>query len=119
LLAYGQNLNQKFTSFSLQSTKMKRSFSLYTVLNFLKVREVIGDGAHAVVNLVPNPKVASEALTYLRKKGTLVMVGLPSTAIEIDPILTIAGLITIRGSLIGTRADLAVRMPDEHKFLVP
>jgi propanol-preferring alcohol dehydrogenase len=43
----------------------------------------------------------------LAKRGTMVLIGLPAGTLELDIFQMVAGGITIRGSSVGTRADLA------------
>ncbi|KAJ7029750.1 chaperonin 10-like protein [Mycena alexandri] len=69
-----------------------------------------GLGPHAAIVVSSSPGPLDQAALYLRSRGTLVAVGLPSGGavftIPIGPVL-IAKLLTIVGSAIGSRQDVA------------
>ncbi len=65
-------------------------------------------GADVAIVLAATPKAYEQAFAGLRPKGTLVMVGLPADNIMHLPIFeTVLRGITVIGSLVGTRVDLA------------
>ncbi|KAF7353942.1 Mannitol-1-phosphate dehydrogenase [Mycena venus] len=68
-----------------------------------------GKGPHSAVVVSSNPGPLDQAVMYLRPKGTLVAVGIPSGgAVFTVPIaLLIAKCLTIIGSAIGNRQDMA------------
>ncbi|KAJ7127553.1 hypothetical protein C8R43DRAFT_1027602 [Mycena crocata] len=68
-----------------------------------------GQGPHAAIVVASNPGPLDQAVMYLRKKGTLVAVGIPSgMAMLTVPIgLLINKGLTIIGSAIGSRQDVA------------
>ncbi|KAJ6566990.1 chaperonin 10-like protein [Mycena capillaripes] len=68
-----------------------------------------GIGPHAAIVVSSNPGPVDQAVMYLRPKGTVVVVGLPSGPAKLTvPIgLMIAKCLTIVGSAIGSRQDVA------------
>jgi propanol-preferring alcohol dehydrogenase len=65
-------------------------------------------GADAAISTAVSPKAFEQAYQSLKRGGTLVFVGLPADN-EVDlPIFeTVLNGITVRGSIVGTRVDLA------------
>jgi len=68
-----------------------------------------GQGPHAAVVVASNPGPLDQAVMYLRPKGTLVAVGLPSgrAMLTVPIAILIAKCLTIIGSAIGSRQDVA------------
>jgi propanol-preferring alcohol dehydrogenase len=65
-------------------------------------------GADAAIALAATPRACEQALASLRPNGTLVLVGLPKDNTMRLPIFeTVLRGITVVGSLVGTRVDLA------------
>jgi alcohol dehydrogenase, propanol-preferring len=65
-------------------------------------------GADVAVVLAANPKVFEQAFRSLRRGGRLVLVGLPADNVMHLPIFeTVLQGITVTGSIVGTRNDLA------------
>lgn len=65
-------------------------------------------GADCAIALAASPRACEQAFASLRRNGTLVLVGLPADNIMHLPIFeTVLKGVTIRGSLVGTRVDLA------------
>lgn len=65
-------------------------------------------GADAAIVLAANPTVYEQAFRSLRRNGTLVFVGLPADNEMRLPIFeTVLQGITVTGSIVGTRVDLA------------
>ncbi|KAJ7290296.1 hypothetical protein C8J57DRAFT_1493022 [Mycena rebaudengoi] len=74
-----------------------------------EVKEATGGaGPHAAVIVASNPGPIDQAVMYLRPKGTLVAVGLPSGGVVMTiPIgLLISKCLTIIGSSVGSRQDV-------------
>jgi alcohol dehydrogenase, propanol-preferring len=66
------------------------------------------DGAHAAISVAVAPKVIEQAFGSLRRGGTLVFVAMPADNNVSLPIFeTVLNGLTIRGSIVGTRKDLA------------
>ena len=69
--------------------------------------EALG-GAHAAISVAVAPKAFEQAFSSLRRGGTLVFVALPADNFVSLPIFeTVLNGITVLGSIVGTRKDLA------------
>jgi len=65
-------------------------------------------GAHAAISVAVAPKAFEQAFQALRRGGTLVFVALPAdNVVELPIFETVLNGITIVGSIVGTRKDLA------------
>src|SRR6187397_2855583 len=64
-------------------------------------------GADGVLVTAVSRKAFSQALGMLGKRGTMSLVGLPPGSFELDIFNTVLMRKTIRGSIVGTRLDLA------------
>jgi len=65
-------------------------------------------GAHAAISVAVAPKAFEQAFNSLRRGGTLIFVALPADNQVSLPIFeTVLKGITVRGSIVGTRKDLA------------
>ena len=64
-------------------------------------------GAQGVLVTAVSPQAFSQALGMLAKRGTMALVGLPPGSFELDIFDTVLTRKTIRGSIVGTRLDLA------------
>ncbi|MEQ9608111.1 MAG: zinc-dependent alcohol dehydrogenase [Kiloniellaceae bacterium] len=71
-----------------------------------EVRKLCG-GADGVLVTAVSPKAFSQALGMLGKRGTMSLVGLPPGSFDLDSFDTVLTRKTIRGSIVGTRMDLA------------
>ncbi|KAJ3006613.1 alcohol dehydrogenase [Thoreauomyces humboldtii] len=69
--------------------------------------KVTRGGAHGALLAVATPEPYQQALAYLRPWGTLVSLGLPSHGAKIpcDIFDLVMRRLTVRGSIVGTRAD--------------
>ena len=64
-------------------------------------------GAHGVVVTAVSPPAFRQALDLVRRKGTVSLVGLPPGDFATPIVDVVLKRITIRGSIVGTRQDLA------------
>ena len=64
-------------------------------------------GAQGVLVTAVSPRAFTQALGMLAKRGTMALVGLPPGSFELDIFNTVLMRKTIRGSIVGTRLDLA------------
>lgn len=64
-------------------------------------------GVHGVLVTAVHPKAFEQAIAYLRPKGTMSLVGLPPGSFPLPIFETVLKRLTVRGSIVGTRADLA------------
>ncbi|MDR6635440.1 propanol-preferring alcohol dehydrogenase [Phyllobacterium sp. 1468] len=71
-----------------------------------EVQKLCG-GAQGVLVTAVSPHAFSQALGMLGKRGTMSLVGLPPGSFELDIFNTVLMRKTIRGSIVGTRLDLA------------
>lgn len=66
-----------------------------------------GGGAHGVLVTAVSPPAFSQALKLVRRKGTIALVGLPPGDFATPIFDVVLKRITLRGSIVGTRKDLA------------
>jgi propanol-preferring alcohol dehydrogenase len=64
-------------------------------------------GVHGVLVTAVTPRAFDQAFDMLRPKGTMSLVGLPPGRFAMPIFDTVLKRITVRGSIVGTRADLA------------
>jgi propanol-preferring alcohol dehydrogenase len=72
-----------------------------------QVIEVTKGGAHGVLVTAVSPPAFSQAIDMLRPKGTVALCGLPPGGFQIPIFDVVLKRLTIRGSIVGTRKDLA------------
>jgi propanol-preferring alcohol dehydrogenase len=72
-----------------------------------KVVRQTGGGAHGVLVTAVSPPAFSQALQLVRRKGTVSLVGLPPGDFATPIFDIVLKRITVRGSIVGTRKDLA------------
>jgi propanol-preferring alcohol dehydrogenase len=66
-----------------------------------------GGGAHGVLVTAVSPAAFAQALQMVRRRGTVSLVGLPPGDFPMPIFDVVLKRITVRGSIVGTRADLA------------
>jgi propanol-preferring alcohol dehydrogenase len=66
-----------------------------------------GGGAHGALVTAVSPSAFTQAIRLLRRKGTVALVGLPPGEFPTPIFDVVLGRITIRGSIVGGRQDLA------------
>ena len=66
-----------------------------------------GGGAHGVLITAPSLPAFKQGVAMTRKRGTCALVGLPPGSFPLDIFNLVAGAITVRGSFVGTRQDMA------------
>ena len=71
------------------------------------VTKETGGGAHGVVITAPSLIAFKQGVGMTRKRGTCVLVGLPPGEFPVPLFDVVANCITIRGSFVGTRQDMA------------
>jgi propanol-preferring alcohol dehydrogenase len=72
-----------------------------------QVVETTRGGAHRIVVTAPSPLAFTQAIGMARRGGTVVLIGLPPGAFPTPIFDVVLKRITIRGSIVGTRDDLA------------
>jgi len=71
------------------------------------VKSTTGGGAHGVLITAPSLSAFKQGVAMTRKRGTCVLVGLPPGDFPVSLFDVVANCITIRGSFVGTREDMA------------
>jgi propanol-preferring alcohol dehydrogenase len=71
------------------------------------VRKGTSGGAHGVLITAPSLGAFKQGVGMTRKRGTCVLVGLPPGDFPVPLFDVVANCITIRGSFVGTREDMA------------
>jgi alcohol dehydrogenase, propanol-preferring len=66
-----------------------------------------GGGTHGVVVTAVSPPAFAQALQLVRRKGTVALIGLPPGTFATPIFDVVLKRITLRGSIVGTRQDLA------------
>jgi propanol-preferring alcohol dehydrogenase len=66
-----------------------------------------GGGAHGALVTAVSPAAFTQAIHMMRRKGTIALVGLPPGEFATPIFDVVLGRITIRGSIVGGRQDLA------------
>jgi propanol-preferring alcohol dehydrogenase len=72
-----------------------------------KVRAATGGGAHGVLVTAVSPAAFTQAIACCRRRGTVALVGLPPGDFPTPIFDIVLKRITVRGSIVGTRKDLA------------
>src|SRR5579862_8592827 len=71
------------------------------------LKKETGGGAHGVLITAPSLIAFKQGIAMARKLGTCVLVGLPPGEFPVPLFDVVANCITIRGSFVGTRQDMA------------
>ncbi|MFJ2990759.1 alcohol dehydrogenase AdhP [Collimonas sp. NPDC087041] len=71
------------------------------------LKQETGGGAHGVLITAPSLSAFKQGVAMTRKLGTCVLVGLPPGEFPVPLFDVVANCITIRGSFVGTRQDMA------------
>ncbi|MDG5488801.1 zinc-dependent alcohol dehydrogenase [Sphingomonas sp. BGYR3] len=72
-----------------------------------KLRRETEGGAHGVLVTAPSLPAFRQAIDIVRRRGTVSLIGLPAGEFPIPIFDVVLKRVTIRGSIVGTRADLA------------
>jgi propanol-preferring alcohol dehydrogenase len=72
-----------------------------------QVRAITGGGAHGVLITAPSLPAFKQGVAMTRKHGTCVLVGLPPGEFPTPLFDVVANCITVRGSFVGNRRDMA------------
>src|ERR1700723_849917 len=71
------------------------------------VKKATAGGAHGVLITAPSLSAFKQGIGMTRKHGTCVLVGLPPGEFPVPLFDVVANCLTIRGSFVGTRGDMA------------
>ena len=72
-----------------------------------EMRDATGGGAHGVLITAPSLIAFNQGVAMTRRLGTCVLVGLPPGEFPLPLFDVVANCITVRGSFVGTRKDMA------------
>ena len=72
-----------------------------------QVKKATDGGAHGVLITAPSLAAFKQGVAMTRKRGTCVLTGLPSGEFPFPLFDVVLNCITVRGSLVGTRKDMA------------
>jgi propanol-preferring alcohol dehydrogenase len=72
-----------------------------------EMRDATGGGAHSVLITAPSLIAFNQGVAMTRRRGTCVLVGLPPGEFPLPLFDVVANCITVRGSFVGTRKDMA------------
>jgi alcohol dehydrogenase, propanol-preferring len=72
-----------------------------------QVMKITEGGAHGIIVTAPSPAAFGQAIGMARRKGTVVLIGLPPGAFPTPIFDVVLKRISIRGSIVGNRKDLA------------
>ncbi|WP_245566832.1 alcohol dehydrogenase AdhP [Jonesia quinghaiensis] len=72
-----------------------------------RLQELTGGGVHGALVTAVNGHAFPQAVGALRRGGTVVLVGLPPEQFPLDIFTTVLFGLTVRGSIVGTRRDMA------------
>ena len=73
----------------------------------VEVKKATGGGAHCVLITAPSLSAFKQGVGMTRKSGTCVLVGIPPGEFPTPLFEVVANCITIRGSFVGDRRDMA------------
>lgn len=71
-----------------------------------EVRRLTGGGAHGVLVTAPSRAAIRQGVGMARRKGTVVLVGIPAGELQVEVFDVVLKGLTIRGSIVGGRRDL-------------
>ena len=72
-----------------------------------EIKEQTGGGVHGALVTAVNAYAFPQAVGALRRGGTVSLVGLPPDHFPLDIFTTVLFGLTVRGSIVGTRKDMA------------
>ncbi|GAA78982.1 alcohol dehydrogenase, propanol-preferring [Pseudoalteromonas sp. BSi20495] len=114
-IQYAKAMGLKVCAVDIDDTKLEHATSLGAdaVVNAKKanaadtVKEITQGGAHGVLITAPSLPAFEQGVNMTRKHGTCVLVGLPPGEFPTPLFDVVANCITIKGSFVGNRKDMA------------
>ena len=114
-IQYGKAMGMQVVAVDVDDGKLEHAKRLGAdlVVNALHgdpaqaVKEGTNGGAHGVLITAPSLPAFKQGIGMARKRGTCVLVGLPPGDFPVPLFDVVANCITIRGSFVGTRQDMA------------
>jgi propanol-preferring alcohol dehydrogenase len=112
---YAKAMGLKVCAVDIDDSKLAHAKSLGADLVFnaksgdpaASLKKETGGGAHGVLITAPSLVAFKQGIGMTRKRGTCVLVGLPPGEFPVPLFDVVANCITIRGSFVGTRGDMA------------
>ena len=113
-IQYAKTMGFNVVAIDVDDTKLDlaKQLGADVGINALKVNvkdEVLkatGDGCHGVLVTAVSPKAFEQAVSIVRRGGTMVLNGLPPGKFDLSIFDMVLDGITVRGSIVGTRLDL-------------
>jgi propanol-preferring alcohol dehydrogenase len=113
-IQYAKALGLHIVALDVTSNKLDlaRSSGADVVINAMdadaaaQVVSVSDGGAHGIIVTAPSPSAFGQAIGMARRKGTVVLIGLPPGGFPTPIFDVVLKRITIRGSIVGSRSDL-------------
>ncbi|NPD66800.1 alcohol dehydrogenase AdhP (plasmid) [Lichenicola cladoniae] len=114
-IQYARVMGLKVCAVDIDDGKLEHARQLGAELKFNASQPDVGDavrratdgGAHGVLITAASLPAFCQGLSMTRKRGTCVLVGLPSGELPLPLFNVVADCITVRGSFVGTRKDMA------------
>ena len=97
----------KDTALTLQAMGADAVVNAKTCDAAAEVKKLTGGGAHGVLITAPSLEAFKQGVGMTRKRGTCVLTGLPPGEFPFPLFDVVLNCITVRGSLVGTRQDMA------------
>ena len=112
---YAKAMGLKVCAVDIDDSKLEHAKRLGADLVFnaksgdpaASLKKETGGGAHGVLITAPSLPAFKQGVSMTRKRGTCVLVGLPPGDFPVPLFDVVANCITIRGSFVGTREDMA------------
>lgn len=113
-IQYAQAMGLRVAAIDVSDRKLElaRSLGAEIVVNandgraLEDIRQSTGGGAHGVLVTAVSPAAFGQALSMVRRKGTICLVGLPPGDFPTPIFEVVLKRITLRGSIVGNRQDL-------------
>ena len=83
-----------------------------------EINQYTDGGCHGVIVIAPNISAYATGINICRRRGTMVCVSLPKDDSSLDIQRVVMRRITIRGSIVGTRADMREALDFASRGLV-
>ncbi len=114
-IQYAKAMGLKVCAIDIEDSKLEHAKKMGAdlVFNAKKVdpvealKKATNGGAHGVLITAPSLPAFKQGIGMTRKKGTCVLVGLPPGEFPVPLFDVVANCITIRGSFVGNREDMA------------
>jgi propanol-preferring alcohol dehydrogenase len=114
-IQYAKAMGLKVCAIDIEQSKLEHAKKMGADLVFNAkngdpaeaVKKATHGGAHGVLITAPSLPAFQQGIEMTRKRGTCVLVGLPPGEFPVPLFDVVANCITIRGSLVGNRQDMA------------